>query len=87
MIKDRKQLGWIAQDVEVHFPKSVVREDVFGVEDLALLDVDQLHKCAYGAVGYALEKIRKLEEELEARKSFEAIMLARLEALERSQPP
>ena len=33
------------------------------------------------------EKIKKLEEELEARKSFEAIMLARLEALERSQPP
>jgi len=89
VIGDRRQVGWIAQDVEVYFPKSVTRQDIFGVEDLALLDVDQLYKCAYGALGHALQKIDEcenrialLETELAERKSVEATLIARLDALE-----
>ena len=62
-IRDRTKLGWIAQDVEKVFPKSVGQnpfcyshKDVHGstvntvIEDCRDLDTDQMYAVMYGTV-------------------------------------
>lgn len=54
-VKDRSKLGWIAQDVEVTFPKAVESHSFSGsgdfyLEDCRSLNADQIYAALYGAV-------------------------------------
>jgi hypothetical protein len=73
-IKDKTQLGFIAQQVKQHFPKSVSREkirieDKREIPDLANIDVAQVNYSLFGAVKQLIKivekqskRIKKLEE-------------------------
>jgi hypothetical protein len=75
-IKDKTQLGFIAQQVYQHFPKSVSREkirieDKREIPDLANIDVAQVNFTLFGAVKQLMKvvekqskRIKKLEEML-----------------------
>ena len=75
-LHDKTQLGFIAQQVEKHFPKSVNRnksklEDNREVPDLASIDVSQVNFTLFGAVKQLIrvvekqsKRIKKLEEML-----------------------
>ena len=52
--KDTHSLGWIAQDVEKFFPKSVVTAEAHGIPDFKNLNTDQIIKVMWGA----LKKLR-----------------------------
>jgi hypothetical protein len=58
-VPDRSKLGWIAQDVEVVFPKAVERINMYGYDDCRTLNSDQLLASLYGAV----QKIMNTTEE------------------------
>ena len=75
-IKDRKSVGWIAQDVEQVFPRAVVTSEDFGLNDLRVLDVDQIYKTMYGA----LEKVIADKEATEAKLARVLRRLATIEA-------
>jgi hypothetical protein len=71
---DKTQLGYIAQQVQEHFPKSVIRsksriEDKREIPDLASVDVSQVNFTLFGAVKQLMrvvekqsKRIKKLEE-------------------------
>jgi hypothetical protein len=73
-IKDKTQLGFIAQQVHQHFPKSVSREkirieDKREIPDLLNIDVAQVNYTLFGAVKQLMKvvekqskRIKKLEE-------------------------
>ena len=73
---DRTQLGYVAQQVKEHFPKSVRREktridDKREIPDLASIDVSQINLTLFGAVKQLMrvvekqsKRIKKLEEML-----------------------
>ena len=58
-------LGWVAQEVEPHFPESVTETVKYGYDDLKMLDVDQIHANSYGALKWALQRIDALEKKIE----------------------
>jgi len=74
--QDRTQLGYIAQQVKQHFPKSVQRsktriEDKREIPDLASVDISQVNFTLFGAVKQLMrvvekqsKRIKKLEEML-----------------------
>ena len=49
-VHDKSRLGWIAQDIEGIFPKSVSRNALHEIEDCMTLDADQLYTSLFGAV-------------------------------------
>ena len=49
-VADRSKLGWIAQDVELVFPKAVTRSQQHGFDDCRSLNADQLYAAMYGAI-------------------------------------
>jgi hypothetical protein len=73
---DKTQLGFVAQQVNQHFPKSVHRnkqrlEDKREVPDLATIDINQVNYTLFGAVKQLMKvvekqskRIKKLEEML-----------------------
>ena len=73
---DRTQLGYIAQQVKQHFPKSVSREkmrldDKREIPDLSSVDVSQVNFTLFGSVKQLIrvvekqsKRIKKLEEML-----------------------
>ncbi len=58
---DKHTLGWLAQDVETYFPKSILEANMYGYEDFKLLDYDLLLKSMYGALEKIINDIEKLE--------------------------
>jgi hypothetical protein len=72
--RDKTQLGFVAQQVQQHFPKSVSREktrfeDKREIPDLATLNIDQINLSLFGAVKQLIrvvekqsKRIKKLEE-------------------------
>jgi hypothetical protein len=67
-VRDRHQLGFMAQEVQQYFPKSVTIEDKHGFVDFHSLDPDQLYKCLFGAVQHMQAEIDALKKELQRRK-------------------
>ena len=62
-IADNNILGWIAQEVEEFFPKSVKSTNAFGYEDLKTINIDEIMKTLYGCV----QKIIIDKEQLETK--------------------
>jgi hypothetical protein len=65
LVKDRKKLGWIAQDVETFFPNAVSQVHMYGIDDCKTLDSDQIYASLYGAVQQLQVTVEKLQEENE----------------------
>ena len=74
-VKDRSKLGWIAQDVEMFFPKAVEKINQFGIEDCRTLNTDQIYAAMYGCI----QKNQILIESLQT--SYESLS-ERVSALE-----
>jgi hypothetical protein len=53
---DRHSLGWIAQDVEKFFPKSIKVAPAHEIEDFKNLNSDQLIKVMYGSLKNMIQK-------------------------------
>lgn len=64
-VKDRRKLGWIAQDVEHFFPKAVSQVKMYGIEDCRTLDSDQIYASLYGAVQQLQITVEQLQVENE----------------------
>ena len=60
LVRDTSVLGWIAQEVETLFPKSVKTTPAYGLQDAKMLDADQLFINTYGALKRAVEIIDDL---------------------------
>jgi hypothetical protein len=69
-VKDRKKLGWIAQDVEAYFPKAIGKVDMYGIEDCRTLDTDQIYASLYGAVQQLQVMVEDLQKENENIKQY-----------------
>lgn len=67
---DKKVLGFIADEVENIFPKSIKHTQAFGYDDLKTLNSDQIYIAMFGA----LQKVIQDKENLEQR-------IARLESI------
>ena len=63
-VNDRSVLGFIAQEVEDVFPKSVTKISRDGIEDLRNLSTDQLLMCLFGAVKKLQSKLEFLENQI-----------------------
>ena len=63
-VNDHKKLGWLAQDVESIFPKSIETNTIYGLSDCKLLNTDQLYASMYGALQQLIYKIEKLENKI-----------------------
>ena len=66
-LNDRHQVGWIADEVEKYFPKSVTSHacELFGYPadfGLKTLDADQLLKVAVGALQHLMQRLALLEQ-------------------------
>jgi alpha-tubulin suppressor-like RCC1 family protein len=57
---DTHSLGWIAQEVEQFFPKSVITAEAHGISDFKNLNSDQIIKVMWGA-------LKKLRTDLKAK--------------------
>jgi hypothetical protein len=65
---DQNMLGWIAQDVQVHFPKAVQEHsfkisETESIDDCLNLNSDQINKALYGAV----QKLQAIVETQQAK--------------------
>lgn len=58
---DEHELGWIAQEVETVFPKSVRIDTMYGLENARSLQADQLIKAMYGCIKQLITKVEALE--------------------------
>jgi hypothetical protein len=63
-INDRSQLGWIAQDIETIFPKSVITINKFNISDCKQLNPDQLFSTLYGTVQKLMYNFENQETEI-----------------------
>ena len=58
-VKDRSKLGFIADEIEKIFPKSVETREMFGMKDCKTLNTDQLLMALFGAVQRIIQKLEE----------------------------
>ena len=63
-IEDKTVIGWIAQEVQQYYPKSIHISSEKGIDDFMNLNSDQLFKCTYGALQKAIINIDKLQSHM-----------------------
>jgi hypothetical protein len=64
-IRDRRKVGWIAQEVEAVFPKAVTTVPLYnGIVDFKTLDVDQIYAVLYGCVQKLQQTVESLTCEM-----------------------
>ena len=63
-INDRSQLGWIAQDIEQIFPKSIITKNKFDIIDCKFLNSDQLLSTLYGTVQKLINNFESQENKI-----------------------
>ena len=63
-VRDRTQLGFIAQEVEKLLPKSVSTREFANIPDCKLLDTSQIMMTMYGALKRCITRIDELENVL-----------------------
>lgn len=60
-VNHKKQMGWIAQDVEEKIPKAVEQKNMHGIQDCRTLNNDQIIANMYGAV----KKLMAIDKEMD----------------------
>jgi hypothetical protein len=63
-VRDKTQLGFIAQEVEELLPKSVSTREFANIPDCKLLDTSQIMMTMYGALKRCISRIDELEKVL-----------------------
>ena len=82
--EDKHVLGWIAQEVEEIFPKSVSKSNQYGFSDFRSLNIDTINRSLYGCVTKIIQDKEALEVSnalLQSKVSDLEARLARLEAM------
>jgi hypothetical protein len=63
--RDKCKLGWIAQEVEEIFPRSVLTLPGYaGISDFKTLDTDQIYAALFGAVKKLMRDVEELKRNL-----------------------
>lgn len=81
-VEDRNAVGWIAQEVEKVFPKSVHKIASNGFGDFRSLDTSQIYKTMYGALEKVIADKEALETKVTTLESTIAALISRIETLE-----
>lgn len=68
-VPDRSKIGWIAQDVELVFPKAVEQKSMYGYDDCRTLNSDQLISSLYGTVQKLMTMVEELQSKVSALES------------------
>jgi hypothetical protein len=63
-LNDKNCVGYIAQDVEKVFPKAVEQHELYGFNDLRILNTDQIIKMSHGALQKVMDRLEALEAEV-----------------------
>ncbi len=62
-VNDRRQLGWIAQDVQQILPESVfLIDNKYGLDNCLSIDPDQIYNNLFGCVQYLINESSKISE-------------------------
>lgn len=64
-VNHKRQMGWIAQDVEEKIPKAVERKNMHGIQDCRTLNNDQIIANMYGAVKRLMAMDKQMDEYFE----------------------
>jgi hypothetical protein len=81
-IKDRNLLGFIADDVELLYPKSVHKVEQFGLSDCKQIEIDEIMKTHYGATQKLIKKVEVLETENTQLKQMLETLMTKFNVLE-----
>ena len=72
-VTDKQVVGFVADEVEVYYPKAVSKSEENGFNDFRSLDIDQIYKTMYGCVKKLMndkeileDKVATLENKLNA---------------------
>jgi hypothetical protein len=79
---NRDRIGWIAQDVELVFPKSVKKRQMHGYDDCRDLNVDELYASMYGAIQKMQQMIESAQTTIVGLESSLSSALDRIAVLE-----
>ncbi len=63
-IKDKHKLGWIADEVEEYFPKSILIKKNNNLDDCKNLDIDQIVSIMYGSTQKIINNYENLNNEI-----------------------
>jgi hypothetical protein len=69
-VAGQTQLGFIAQDVEKHLPKSIITADFSGIADCKLINLDEIHMVMYGVLKRSISRIDELETQISELKEI-----------------
>lgn len=81
-LKDKRVLGFIAQEVSTIMPKAVVQTGGYGIPDLLSLNVDQLNMTLFGAVKKAIQDKEALESTSFSLQTLNDQLTTRISTLE-----
>lgn len=64
---DKNQLGFIAQEVQEYYPKSVIEsgESIKDINNILKLDVSQINYSLFGAFKHMIEEVKNIEDKLD----------------------
>ena len=68
-VPDRSKLGWIAQEVELVYPKAVEKVNMHGYEDCRTLNTDQIIASLYGCIQKLIQKCESRQDKINLLKS------------------
>ena len=63
MIRDKHNIGWIAQDVLKVLPKAINKSELHGLSDCMTLNTDLIYATMYGAI----QKLQNIVETQETQ--------------------
>jgi hypothetical protein len=65
-IRDRTSLGWIADDVLLHYPKAVNSNNImYGLSNVLDLNAGQIYACMYGTIKYLMMENTELKSKID----------------------
>lgn len=69
-IKDRRKLGWIAQDVQNVFPHAVTTvPEQYGIDNLLVMNPDQIYALMYGAMRHLVKEVDDMKQKIDVLQS------------------
>jgi hypothetical protein len=63
-IKDRSKLGWIADEVEIIFPKAVDIKNAYNLNNCKVLNIDQIINAMYGCTQKIIDDYDLIESDI-----------------------
>lgn len=64
-IRDRRKLGWIAQDVQAVFPHAITTvAEQYSLQEVLVMNPDQIYAMMYGAVKQLVHEVEELKRQM-----------------------